>query len=850
MYQHFLSFLFILTLAACGGGSSLGDTSTVDDGSGTVSDSETVTISLTLLDQQNASSVNVDTDNPLTAQANVLVDGQAKSNIKVTFSLVDDIGELRVTSALSDAEGNASVVLYAGSVTGAGTITAAVEAVTYSVNYSATVITDGGEVGGEVNPLDIALLNAQGITTLNVSSSSPVTVEASLVIDGQPQVGEKVTFRLIDQVGELRITTALTNTNGIASVILYAGDNEGAGTVAATVGDYYQESNFSVSISAVDVTMSEISTTPDTIGPNGTASLSVIIEESVDGVATPLSGSVSVEFTSACAQLGLAIIDTDVSTINGIATATYQDQGCGQVDTITVTTTVGQTAFFETTQLTVLGAEAGSIEFVSASPTFIALKGTGGISRSETSSLTFVVKDVIGNVVSDALVNFNLNTNVGGITMSPEPDDTQTSQAKTNSNGEVTLIVTAGTVPTSVIVTATLDGTSIATISNSLAISTGVLDANSLSLSFDNQSPEALDYDGTEVNVTARLADHFNNPVPDGTIVNFSTEFGAIQASCSTVGGNCDVVWTSQSPKAPDPAFRDPNAITRTLGQSICYNGNTITSLSYIAMPCPGNFGAVHGNRVTIFAHAIGEESFNDANANGRFDAGEAYTDLTEAFQDDNNDGLFTALLGDGTPVAGAASSLAPGYQHGGDNEEFVDFDSDQEFDGANGLYNGVLCNDAEDGCLKELVTVSRNGVISQAGSDAFISLIEKSDNMNADIFDITKYGNTVQLFEVIADDPATTDVDESARLELSSEVWAFISDIHNGPMPSGTTVSFTSTNGTIVGDTQFTLSNQFSASQVSVAIEADDEPSTGSLIVTVTTPFGVTSKASIAITD
>jgi len=820
MYQTILSFIFILSLASCSGGSSLGDTTT--DDSGTVTG--TVTISLTLLDAQGTSTVDVDTDNPVTAQAAVLVDGAAQSNVKVLFSLEDDIGELRVTTALTSSDGIATVTLYAGSVTGAGTLTATADSASVAQNFSAVISADGTTDDGTVNPLSMALLNAQGVATLNVSSSSPVTVQASLTIDGEPQPGEKITFALVDQVGALTISTALTNETGIASVVLYAGENEGAGTVTATTDSYFQSSNFSVSISAVDVTMSTISTTPNTIGPNGTSSLSVLISESVDGVSTPLSESIGVEFSSACSQLGLAQIDDDVTTINGVATATYQDQGCGQIDTITVSSTVGQTTLFETTELTVLAATTGSIEFVSADPTFIALRGTGGLNRSETSSLVFVVKDIIGNVVSDALVNFSLNTDVGGITMSPE------TQAKTNSAGEVTVIVTAGTVPTSVIVTASLDENPlIATISGSLAISTGVLDANSFSISVSDHAPEAWNYDGAQVDVTARLADHFNNPVPDGTIVSFSTEFGAIEPSCSTEGGLCSVTWTSQSPKSPDPAFRDTNAITRLVDTDVCYNGSVPSNLNTSSrnLACPGTLGSVYGNRVTIFAHAIGEESFNDANANGRFDANEAYTDLSEAFQDDNNDGLFTALLADGSSVDGAALATDPGYQTGGDNEEFVDFDGDQMFDAPNGIYNGVLCNDTQDGCSNELITVSKNAVISQAGSFARIGLIEAG----LDVFEQSNYF-------------------QSVNLASSNTVVAYIADLHNGTMPTGTTVEFETTNGAIVGPSSFEVTNSSGVNVASVVLDADDETSSGVLLITVTTPNGNVSTASISITD
>lgn len=841
VYQFTLTLFFILLLTACGGGNSLGGGDGSSGGSDGTEQSNPLT--LVLLDAQGASTVAVSTASPVTARATVVVDGQPQANQKVSFSLSDDIGELRVTSALTDESGNASVTLYAGSVAGAGTITATLDTFTKDQNFSASIDNGNGNTGGTVNPLSLVLLDAQGTETLNVSSASPATVQASLIIDGQPQVGHKVTFRLVDQVGELRITTALTNNEGIATVVLYAGENEGAGTVAATVDSYFQDKHFSVSISAVDVEMSAITTTPSAIGANGTSSLSVLVTESVNGVSTPISGAVPVEFASACAQLGRAIIDNDVTTINGIATATYKDQGCGQIDTITVTATVGQNALFKTTELTVAAAELGSIEFVSSEPNFIALKGTGGTSRSETSSLVFVVKDVIGNPVRDELVNFSLNTEVGGITMSPA------SQAKTNSEGQVTVIVAAGTVPTSVIVTASLEANPlIATISGNLAISTGVLDANSFSISVTNHAPEAWDIDGEEVGVTARLADHFNNPVPDGTTVNFSTEFGVIEPFCTTIKGVCSVTWTSQAPRSPDPAFRDPNAITRELGSANCYNGNVITNLSNTTLPCPGTLGSVHGDRVTIFAHAIGEESFNDANANGRFDANEAYTDLSEAFQDDNSDGLFTALLGDGTPVAGAALATAPGYQTGGDNEEYVDFNGNQVFDAPNGIYNGVLCNDAKDGCSDELVTVSKSAVIHQAGSWARIGLIESQAGM--DIFDKDQYFQEVELFEVIADDPATTTVDESARLKLSKQVIAYVADLHNGPMPKGTEISFEATNGELVGKTTFILSSNSGIGSESIAIKADDEPSSGSLIVTVTTPGGSTTKTSIAVTD
>jgi hypothetical protein len=52
--------------------------------------------------------------------------------------------------------------------------------------------------------------------------------------------------------------------------------------------------------------------------------------------------------------------------------------------------------------------------------------------------------------------------------------------------------------------------------------------------------------------------------------------------------------------------------------------------------------GAPRGGRSTLLVTAIGEESFIDKNANGRYDEGEYWTNLTEAFVDHNEDNRYT----------------------------------------------------------------------------------------------------------------------------------------------------------------------------------------------------------------
>ena len=101
-----------------------------------------------------------------------------------------------------------------------------------------------------------------------------------------------------------------------------------------------------------------------------------------------------------------------------------------------------------------------------------------------------------------------------------------------------------------------------------LIVSTGVADQNSISLSAKLLNPYGsraeeyeggancnslgtkndafytggLEADGLCTDVMIKLADKFNNPVPDGTAAILTTEFGRIQGSCITQGGDCQRV--------------------------------------------------------------------------------------------------------------------------------------------------------------------------------------------------------------------------------------------------------------------------------------------------------------------
>ncbi len=413
--------------------------------------------------------------------------------------------------------------------------------------------------------------------------------------------------------------------------------------------------------------------------------------------------STTITFSSACLAQGLATAPS-VSTSTGVATTTYSATGCSGADVITASATAEGRSLSATGSVTVAPAVVGSVEFISATPQIIGLQGTGGVGLPETSTVVFRVVDSTGGPVAGAPVTFGLDTSVGGITFSP-------ANAVSGADGRVQTVVTSGTVATSVRVSATETGLGIGTQSSQLVITTGLPDKDSVSLAVECNNVEGFDLDGTEVEVTARLSDRYNNPVPDGTAVTFNTEGGNVLGSCSTQttatqSGLCSVTWTSSNPR-------------------------------------PSN------GRSTIIAAAIGEESFVDTNGNGVFDGADTWTDLAEAFRDDNENNAYD--LG----------------------EFFVDFNLDAVRSPADGLFNGLLCTGPLCSPNQQRLTVSTSNLIIMSGSSAKIS-----DSTGGNNFDPL---------------PST--------LTGVGQIVFTIGDFRDQPMPAGTTIEIQASSGITLGN-------------------------------------------------
>lgn len=672
----FLTALIALALTACGGGS---DDAFQDPGN--VGGPGAAAAAASLVVTSSAASIPADGSVPAEIRAlvrdatNVVV-----RNVPVTFA--SNSGALSSGSVVTGDDGVAAVTLTTGGDATPRNIVITVRAGTFT--GTATVSVGAAASGNTV----AALTMMSSAATIPADGSAPATVMAiardanNLLMSGVP-----VSFTATS--GGLAVTQGITDANGQATATLStAGDTTPRNiTVTATAGGRTATTVVAVAPSGSTNTVQIGNGSGATFQPNvlavavpnlsagGSTSVTVSIVRQ-DG--TLYTQPVSLNFNSPCVAAGTAAIQpsANVTTSTGQATVTYVARGCAGNDTVTATTTVGSQSLSASGTVNVAAATIGSIVFVSATPTNIALRGTGATGRPETSTVVFRVQDSSGGPVSGAQVQFALSTTVGGITLT-------SSTATSDSQGNVQAIVNAGTVATPVTVSATVVGvTGVGTQSSQLTISTGIPTAGSFSLAVSCQNIEGWNVDGTIATVTARLADRFSNPVPNGTAVSFQAEGGSILPQCQTAtnsneGGVCSVDFRSSNPR---PA----------------------------------------GGRITLLATAIGEESFIDADGNGAFTAADTFRlapsggnpahDLGEPWLDTDEDGVYD--LG----------------------EPFYDF-----FNGAgelgvrnapDGVFNGALCQDparCPTVAGKNTAGIGASNLIILSGSNPVISLSDGS---------------------------------------------------------------------------------------------------------------------------
>jgi hypothetical protein len=493
-----------------------------------------------------------------------------------------------------------------------GTVSSVVVGASYTLR--AVVSQTGGAAGNE-----IVTFAAGGLGTLSPSSGTALTNSSGLAtVTFVPNAAGAATATANATVNKVTTTTATSTTPASTT------------TTRVPVTSSY---NYSVTSGApAAISLGALAVTSSTLVSGGTAVVSVeVFGNGMLAKTTPTA----VSFTASCGQITPNIVTSDG---NARAAATYSAvTALGDLCSGSVALTASAAGITSQNTITVSSPVTGAITFVSASPNQIFLNSTGASSQS---TLTFKVLGPTGSPLPNWPIDFTITGNPGGVTFGTL-GNTSLVNKNSDSTGTVAISVFAGGTPGSVTIKAEWQNNStIFTTSNNFTVSSGPPQQSRLSLAVSTYNIEGWTVDGVPTTITATLADANGNPVPDGTVINFVTDGGTINRSCSTTTANagglnpsgfsrCSVTLISSNPR--------PRAGTSSSGAPSVYPTN---------------------GRVHVLAYLEGIKTYRDG-AGGTanlFDAGiDIVTDQGDAYRDDNENNQYD--VGEFAVVKGGMAS-------------------------------------------------------------------------------------------------------------------------------------------------------------------------------------------------
>ena len=563
------------------------------------------------------SNSNISAAVPATVTATVRnAQGELVNDAVVGFSTQFNLGQFDpVTVRTVNGVATSSVSPRLATTTGADQVLASVTLNGVTVTSQAVAQFTGSTPVGTPT-LDLAL------SSNSISAAAPADVTVTLRdARGDAVAGQVVSFESVRGLATTNVSTALTNASGVAVVRLSPASSVSAGAdeVTATVSfagtTLQRTAGFQVQATPVNIT-GFTSSVPAGQQLSAYGQTTLTLNLSGASVTSPVNISIS----SSCVSQGKATLSpASFTATSSSTTIQYRDNGCGAVQAAgdqlqaTVTASGASTAL----ALPIAVPAESSIAFVQAAPEQIFLRGSG---FTETSVVTFEVRDAAGNPLPNRTVELRLQTGAGGVRMegrdveSVNPASPNPFTANSDTQGRVSVRVNSGTLPTPVRIDARLASSSpvIATVSSNLSVAVGLPSQLNFSLSQGTKNIEGYNIDGTPNTYQIIAADRSGNPVPAGTSINFITEGGQVEAIKQT---------------------QLVNGIARA----------TANFVSSSPRPVDG--------RVTVTVYALGEESFLDLNGNNAYDTGEPFQDLGNIFRDRLYDGEFDPAIDEIVPL-------------------------------------------------------------------------------------------------------------------------------------------------------------------------------------------------------
>jgi hypothetical protein len=434
-------------------------------------------------------------------------------------------------------------------------------------------------------------------------------------------------------------------------------DVVGTATIVANVGGVAQSMQIALTGAGTSSTiiLTADSTTISIFGSTG------ITARVLDDDSNPVADGTAVFFATSLLGTGVTQSST---TLNGLATAIFSAGTQSGVATILATSGTASA----NVSIRISSGPAGSLEFVSASEPLIGVQGS---SLPQKSTITFRVRDVNGNPVTDGtLVTFTLLSNLsGGETLQPPQIGT--------TGGLASTVLTSGRVsgPVRVQASVTVGAVTLTSTSTNVSIAGGSPSGAHLGVAPAFKNVAGLVTQGIICPVGATVGDRFGNPVPIGTVVSFFANGGIIS----------------------------PQGITDSRGNAdLNATGDSVAIKTAVPFPHVGTDMDLSDPRtgmITIIAITQGEETFIDSNGNGdydgppEFDPSDPELDTPEPFIDHVNlcNGLPFPAPCPANPVNPPILSGNSLFEPTNRFEGFMDANGSASWDLSDGVWNANM---------------------------------------------------------------------------------------------------------------------------------------------------------------
>lgn len=460
--------------------------------------------------------------------------------------------------------------------------------------------TSGGGTTG-ASTLSLAVVDSSDVVVSSINFGGGQRIRATYkTSSGAAVVGKLVTFSATINSSAVVLSPLYktTNSSGVAYIDVSpsTASTFGAARVSATADSITSTVDFDISGSTV--TLGDIVFGSVQLAASGNTS--VQIKATANGNA---ASGIPIAFTADCGSVTPNIPTTDGT---GTATATFSalkadGNSCSGTTYVTATATGAS----KKSSVTVSAPTATAINFVSADPAQMYVTGSGATSQS---ILKFKVLTASGAPFSGANVTISLVENPGGVGLGTAGSTTSI-PLTSDSTGMVAFTAFAGAKPGPVKILAALTSDAkVYAYSNNLTVQSGPPSQDRFSLAATTFNIEGRDWDGTTSGLTVRLADRQGNPVPAGTVVNFTIGAGAQVGSSCTVAldvdgiAGCKTTVSSQDPRSANGRV-SVLAFTEGLKTFVDNDGSN----SYTNIDTLTNMG----------------DAYRDDNENGKWDAGE-----------------------------------------------------------------------------------------------------------------------------------------------------------------------------------------------------------------------------------